>query len=69
MDKSAAKEAALSVLRELRDAGHEAYFAGGCVRDMLLGLPSEDNDIATSALPGEVRDLFPDSIPVGICQA
>jgi len=56
---------ALLILQKLRDAGHEAYFAGGCVRDMLLGLKPHDIDIATSALPQEVEKLFPRTIAVG----
>ncbi|MFN4243061.1 MAG: CCA tRNA nucleotidyltransferase [Tepidisphaerales bacterium] len=59
------REAALHVLRELRRAGHTAYFAGGCVRDLLLGLKPKDYDIATSAPPGEVRRLFRGSQAVG----
>lgn len=56
---------AASVLQKLRDAGHEAYFAGGCVRDMLLGAEPHDIDIATSALPQEVEQLFSRTIAVG----
>lgn len=56
---------ATSVLQKLRDSGHEAYFAGGSVRDMLLGLEPHDIDIATSALPQEVEKLFPRTVAVG----
>ncbi len=49
----------------LRDAGHEAYFAGGCVRDYLLGLEAHDFDIATSAKPEEVQKIFSRTVPVG----
>lgn len=49
----------------LREAGHTAYFAGGCVRDKLLGLPPKDYDIATSAKPTEVLKIFPKSNEVG----
>ena len=49
---------ALDVVRRLRGAGFEAYWAGGCVRDQLLGRTPKDYDIATSALPSQVRDLF-----------
>ena len=56
---------AYNVLKKLRDASHEAYFAGGCVRDMLLGLEPHDYDIATSSLPAEIEKLFPRTIPVG----
>jgi poly(A) polymerase len=56
---------ALSVLRTLRGNGHIAYFAGGCVRDLLLGLSPKDYDVATDATPDRVRKLFPDTQAVG----
>ncbi len=59
------RDDALAVLRTLRDAGHLAYFAGGCVRDQLLGLTPADHDIATDATPSRIRDLFPRSQAVG----
>src|ERR1700686_4526137 len=46
--------AAFAILRTLRDAGHQAYFAGGCVRDLLLGDDPKDFDVATSATPDQV---------------
>jgi poly(A) polymerase len=49
----------------LRDAGFEALFAGGCVRDILLGIKPKDYDIATSATPDQVAKVFPDCKPVG----
>ncbi len=49
----------------LRDAGHEAFFAGGCVRDELLGLHPTDYDVATSATPDQVRKVFPKAHSVG----
>lgn len=52
------REFALEVVRRLRSAGHEALWAGGCVRDQLLGLAPKDYDVATSARPEEVRELF-----------
>lgn len=52
------RTAAVEVLRTLVDAGHEAYFAGGCVRDKLLGIEPADYDIATDAKPDEVGQLF-----------
>jgi poly(A) polymerase len=52
------RDFALSVVRQLRDAGYEALWAGGCVRDQLLGREPKDYDVATSALPDAVRDLF-----------
>lgn len=56
---------ALSILRTLRAYGHEALFAGGCVRDQLLGLTPKDWDIATSATPAQVRQAFPVTEAVG----
>src|SRR5437867_7283460 len=56
---------ATDIVRRLRAAGHEAYFAGGCVRDQLLGRTPLDFDVATSAPPDAVRGLFRHTIPVG----
>jgi len=53
------KEAASRVVRTLQEAGHTAYFAGGCVRDQLLGIEAKDFDIATSATPDEVQATLP----------
>ncbi len=55
---SAARHFAGEVGRGLRDAGFTAFFAGGCVRDRLLGIEPKDYDVATSALPEQVRDVF-----------
>jgi poly(A) polymerase len=49
---------ALRVLYRLREAGFMAFFVGGCVRDLLLGLEPKDFDVATDALPEEVKKLF-----------
>src|SRR5687768_15104483 len=51
-------EFALDVVRRLRAAGFEALFAGGCVRDQILGIPPKDYDVATSALPEQIQDVF-----------
>ncbi|MBJ7327803.1 MAG: CCA tRNA nucleotidyltransferase, partial [Chthoniobacterales bacterium] len=59
------KAAATDIARRLQEAGHTAYFAGGCVRDELLGHQPHDYDIATSAKPAEVRKLFPHTQAVG----
>ena len=53
------------VARRLRDAGHEAWYVGGCVRDELLGRPARDFDIATSARPEVLLRLFPRADRVG----
>jgi len=60
-----ARDAALELALKLKSAGHEALYAGGCVRDRLLGHEPKDYDIATSALPTEVLKLFPGSNEVG----
>ncbi|WP_260706309.1 CCA tRNA nucleotidyltransferase [Edaphobacter flagellatus] len=52
--------AARQIAETLRGAGHQAYLAGGCVRDLLLGLAPKDYDVATSATPDAVLALFPD---------
>lgn len=59
------REDALAVLLRLRMAGHVAYFAGGCVRDLLLGLLPKDFDVATDAHPKRVRELFSNTQAVG----
>src|SRR5215203_4483842 len=59
------REDALTVVKRLREAGHVAYFAGGCVRDQLLGLEPKDYDVATNAPPDRVRELFSNTQAVG----
>src|SRR5438552_10457121 len=59
------KETATAIVRSLREAGHSAYFDVGCVRYMVRGDEPHDFDIATSATPDEVRQLFAKAIPVG----
>lgn len=56
---------ALGIIQRLKQHGHEAYFVGGAVRDLLLGRPIGDVDIATGALPEEVMAIFPKTIDVG----
>jgi poly(A) polymerase len=55
---TAQREFALQIIEQLRAAGFEALWAGGCVRDQLLGLEPKDYDVATSAKPDEIRNLF-----------
>ncbi len=59
------KAPAISILRTLRDQGHQAYLVGGCVRDLLLGREPADYDVATSATPDEVMRIFPETYAVG----
>ena len=59
------EKAARKIAERLRDRGHIAYFAGGCVRDMVRGLTPKDYDIATDARPENVQALFPRTYAVG----
>jgi poly(A) polymerase len=59
------REFAISVVQRLQEAGYQALWAGGCVRDELLGLDPLDYDIATDARPEEVRKLFRRTVEVG----
>ena len=59
------RDFAIDVVRRLRNAGHEALWAGGCVRDELLGLVPKDYDVATDARPEVVRRLFRRTVAVG----
>jgi poly(A) polymerase len=56
---------AMRVVATLRTAGHQAYLAGGCVRDLLLGREPADYDVATSATPDVVLDMFQRTFAVG----
>jgi poly(A) polymerase len=62
---SNSKEHATELVRTLRDRGHQAYFAGGCVRDLLLGRDPSDYDVATDATPQQVMQIFPQTYAVG----
>jgi poly(A) polymerase len=59
------REFAISVVKQLQDAGHQALWAGGCVRDELLGLVPKDFDIATNARPEQVQKLFRRTLAIG----
>ena len=56
---------ALEIVKALGEKGHEAFFVGGCVRDALLGVASDEIDIATSATPQEVQQAFAKTVAVG----
>ncbi len=56
---------AQNICRALREAGHQAYLVGGCVRDILLKREPADYDVATDATPDRVQQLFPCSLAVG----
>lgn len=61
----AKRQAATEILLELRSAGFQAYFVGGCVRDLVMGRLPEDYDITTDARPDQVLEIFPESLMVG----
>jgi poly(A) polymerase len=58
-------EAAVQIVETLRSSGYEAWLAGGCVRDLLLGREPKDYDVATSATPDVVLEMFPRTFAVG----
>ena len=58
--------AATDIVKQLAKAGYKAYFAGGWVRDYLMGHPSEDIDIATDAPPDVILSLFPRTLLIGL---
>lgn len=60
-----AREIAEKIAARLRDAGYQAYFVGGCVRDLELGREPADYDVSTDARPERVQELFPDSLAIG----
>jgi poly(A) polymerase len=62
---SNAKKHAAEIVRTLRARGHQAYLAGGCVRDLLLGREPADYDAATDATPQQVMQIFPQTFAVG----
>ena len=66
LDPKRVPPAIQDLLRRLQRAGHDAYLVGGCVRDLLRGVPVSDWDIATNARPEEVLRLFPSAIPTGL---
>jgi tRNA nucleotidyltransferase (CCA-adding enzyme) len=59
-------EDGLAIVRALENAGYRAYLVGGCVRDRWLGRPLNDIDIATSAKPEAVMELFGRTLPTGL---
>ena len=59
------EKVAREIVARLRESGHIAYFAGGCVRDMVRGLTPKDYDVVTDARPEVVQTLFPRTFAVG----
>ncbi len=68
IDSQAARGFAKSVVQQLHSSGYEAYWAGGCVRDLLVDRTPKDYDVATSARPQQVQELFGEhkTIPLGV---
>ncbi|MBP1155296.1 MULTISPECIES: CCA tRNA nucleotidyltransferase [unclassified Paenibacillus] len=60
------RQQAMNIVRRLTDGGFEACLVGGCVRDEQLGRPVKDYDIATSAKPHQVMELFERTVPTGL---
>lgn len=54
-------QSALKIYEDIRNAGYEVYFVGGCVRNLLMGMPVTDWDLTTNATPEEIQRIFPDS--------
>jgi poly(A) polymerase len=65
MLKEMLKDFSISIIRTLREHGHQAYLVGGCVRDLLLGREPADYDVTTDATPKEVMRIFPQTYAVG----
>ncbi len=61
----AKRQAATEIVKRLRMKKHQAFFVGGCVRDLVMGREPKDYDVATDATPEQVVRLFPDSLTVG----
>lgn len=59
------KSTSLEIIEDLKKAGYEAYWAGGCVRDMLLGIQPKDFDIVTSAKPDDIERVLEHTVPIG----
>src|SRR4051794_15281543 len=66
-DASRQRAFALEIAEKLRATGFEALWEGGCVRDELLGIRTKDYDVATSATPDQIRDIFGHrrTLPIG----
>lgn len=59
------KQAATAIVQKLRESGFQAYLVGGCVRDLVLGRPPKDYDVATDATPRRMMEIFPETYAVG----
>ena len=59
------EELAVRIVKTLKEVGFVSYFAGGCVRDLIMKKPPKDYDIATTATPEDIEKIFPKCVPVG----
>lgn len=57
---------ARAICATLRDHGYQAVFAGGCVRDRVMGIDASDYDVATNATPDDIQRVFQKTVPVGV---
>ena len=64
--KNRLRETAICIVKRLKEKGFSALFAGGCVRDMLMGSIPVDYDIATDAHPDDIINIFRRTVPIGI---
>ncbi len=64
--KSLLRETAIGIVKCLKEKGFSALFAGGCVRDMQMGIVPEDYDIATDAQPDDIINIFKRTVPIGL---
>ena len=64
-DSTQDKRAALAIVQQLEASGFEAYWVGGCVRDMLMGREPKDYDVATNATPDQILSIFPNALAIG----
>ena len=64
--KNLLRETAIGIVKRLKEKGFSALFAGGCVRDMLMGSIPVDYDIATNARPDDIINIFKRTVPIGI---
>src|SRR3984885_10673029 len=60
------KDFTISIIQTLHQQGFQAYLVGGCVRDLLLQREPADYDVATSATPEQVMEIFPETYAVGV---
>jgi len=60
------REGIHSICRQLRNRKHQAFLVGGAVRDLLINRIPADADIATSARPEEIQEIFPRTVPTGL---